>query len=137
MLSFANYEEDMRAYPRELLAAGRRDLEEALRLANAPEHQRRVQFVSAGFLFVEKTMAATEATYPFVKAGWRAGGPAPAGTDPKQLESALDLWRERDAYVEEHREDFVLSYLWVRANMENGFNPLKRVRATAEPPAKR
>jgi hypothetical protein len=31
--------------------------------------------------------------------------------------------------VEEHREDFVLSYLWVRANGENSFNPLKRLRA--------
>ena len=81
-------------------------------------------------------MAATAATYPFVKAGWRIGAPAPAGTNPKQLERALDLWRERDAYVEEHREDFVLSYMWVRANMENGFNPLKRLRAL-DAPAKR
>lgn len=128
MLAFDNYEEVLRAYPRDLLAAGRRDLDEAMRLATGDD-RRRVAFVSDGFKFVEKTMAATEATYPFVKAGWKPGSAAPAGTDPRPLERALDLWRERDAYVEEHREDFVLSYLWVRANGENSFNPLKRLRA--------
>ena len=137
MLGFENYDEVVRAYPRELLAAGRRDLEEALRAASTPEHRRRVQFVSDGFRFVEQTMAATEALHPFVKAGWRIGTKPPAGLDQRQLDRALDLWRERDAYVEEHREDFVLSYMWVRANQENGFNPLKRLRALEAPPAKR
>jgi hypothetical protein len=136
MLAFANYDEVVRAYPRDVRAAARADLEEALRTATG-EHQRRVEFVRDGFQFFEQTMLATEATHPFVKAGWRIGAPAPAGTDPRQLERALELWRARDAYVEEHREDFVLSYLWVRANMENGFNPLKRLRAAAEPGARR
>ena len=136
MLSFENYDEVVRAYPADLLAAGRRDLDEALRLAATPEDRRRVEFVSDGFRFVEKTIAATMAMHPFAKAGWRIGAKPPAGLDEKQLERALDLWRERDAYVEEHREDFVLSYMWVRANMENGFNPLKRLRAP-DAPAKR
>ncbi|MGH7957637.1 MAG: hypothetical protein ACREH8_11605 [Opitutaceae bacterium] len=97
---------------------------------------RRVEVVSDGYRFFEKTMAATEATHPFVKAGWRPGAAPPASIDTKQLERAIDLWRERDAYVEEHREDYVLSYLWVRANGENSFNPLKRLR-TPGPDAKR
>ena len=74
-------------------------------------------------------MAATEATYPFVKGGWRPEAPPPSAVNPAELERAIDRWRQRDAFVEEHREDFVLSYLWVRANGENSFNPLKRLRA--------
>jgi hypothetical protein len=131
MLGFANYDEVTRAYPPSVRDAAQADLDEALRVATG-EHQRRVEFVRDGFRFVQKTMAATEATHPFVKAGWRPGRPAPAGTDPQQLERAIELWRERDAYVEEHREDFVLSYLWVRANGENGFNPLKRLRSSED-----
>jgi hypothetical protein len=129
MLSFANYEEVLRAYPRELRDACGHDLDEALRMATGG-HKRRVEFVRDGFRFFEKTMTATEATYPFVKAGWRPGSNPPPSIDAKKLEHAIDLWRERDAYVEEHREDFVLSYLWVRANGENSFNPLKRLRTT-------
>jgi hypothetical protein len=129
MLGPANYEEVLRVYPRELRDGCRQDLEEALG-ASAGEHRRRVEFVRDGFRFFDKTMAATEATYPFVKAGWRPGAaPPPLSVDAEQLERAIGLWRERDAYVEAHREDFVLSYLWVRANGENGFNPLKRLRA--------
>jgi hypothetical protein len=131
MLGPANYDEVVRAYPRELREASRRDLDEALRVATG-EHRRRVEFVSDGYRFFEKTMAATEALHPFVKAGWRPGAAAPAGMDARQLDRAIDLWRERDAYVEEHREDFVLSYLWVRANGENSFNPLKRLRMATE-----
>lgn len=127
MLSFATYGEMIRAYPRALREAARRDLEEALKLVDA-EHRARVDFAHDGFVYFEKTMEATEALYPFVKAGWKVGESVPTGMDPVQLERAIDLWRDRDAYVEKHREDFVLSYLWVRANMENLFDPLKRVR---------
>jgi hypothetical protein len=95
-----------------------------------------VEFVRDGFQFFEKTMLATEATYPLVKAGWKPGSKPPAPITGQEVERAVALWRERDAYVEEHREDFVLSYLWVRANGENSFNPLKRLRPPAEAPAK-
>ena len=128
MLSFANYEEVLRAYPREVIEGARKDLTEALRLA-AGDHRRRVEFVRDGFVVFDKTIAATEATYPLVKAGWRPGAKPPASITSQQVERAIELWRERDAYVEVHREDFVLSYLWVRANGENQFNPLKRLRA--------
>ena len=128
MLSFANYEEVLRAYPRDLREASRHDLDEALRLVTG-EHKWRVEFVRDGFRFFDKTIAATEATYPLVKAGWKPGATAPSLVDAAQVERALELWRERAAYVEEHREDFVLSYMWVRANGENSFNPLKRFRA--------
>ena len=128
MLGFANYDEVMRAYPRDLREASEHDLEAALKAATG-DYRRRVEFVRAGFQFFEQTMAATETTYPFVKAGWKPGGKVPAGLDARQLDRAIELWRERDAYVEQHREDFVLSYQWVRQNMENAFNPLKRLRS--------
>jgi hypothetical protein len=132
MLGFANYDEVVRAYPRDLREAGRRDLDEALKAATGDD-RRRVEFVRDGFSFFDQTMAATEATYPFVKAGWKIGGPVPTGLDKQQLDRALDLWRERDAFVEQHREDFVLSYQWVRQNQDNGFDPLKRLRAGENP----
>lgn len=113
-------------YPRDLRGACRRDLDEALRLATG-EYRRRVKFVSDGFRYFEMTIAATEATLPLLEAGWKPGKPTPTGVDQKAVARALDKWRQRDRYVEQHREDFALSYLWIQSNNElTSFNPRRR-----------
>jgi hypothetical protein len=129
--SLSDYEAVLGAYPGELREACRRDLEEALRLATGG-HKRRVEFVRDGFRYFTMTIEAAEATYPLLQAGWKPGGAAPAGgrISGAQIERALDLWRERERYIEQHREDFVLSYLWVKSGDETrSFNPLRRVRS--------
>jgi hypothetical protein len=125
--TLSDYRDVLAAYPRELRDACRRDLDEALRVAGG-EHRRRVEFVRAGFRYFEMTLQAAEATFPLLQAGWTMGRTieAPAGADRRQFDAALDLWRKRDRYIEEHRETFVLSYMWVRYNDElRTFNPLR------------
>ncbi|MGH8020393.1 MAG: DUF4838 domain-containing protein [Opitutaceae bacterium] len=129
--TLGDYRDVLGVHPRELIDACRKDLEEAARQAGG-EHKRRVEFVRAGFRYFEMTMDATEATYPLLQTGWHPGEGAPAigRIEQRQIDRALDFWRKRDRYIEEHREDFVLSYLWVRSNNETrSFNPLERVNA--------
>jgi hypothetical protein len=127
--SAGDYQAVLGTYPRELREACERDLEEALRAAQG-EHRRRVEFVRDGFRYLELTMAATETTFPLLQAGWRPADGANRGKfDAVQLERALDAWRDRERFIEQHREDFVLSYMWVKSGDETrGFNPLRRVR---------
>lgn len=127
--SRGDYEAVLNTYPRELRDACRQDLEAALSVAQG-EHKRRVEFVRDGFRYFDLTMAAVEATYPLVQAGWRPGDgvASSAKLKPGQLDQALGLWRDRDHFIESHREDFVLSYMWVKSGDETRpFNPLRRV----------
>jgi hypothetical protein len=85
-------------------------------------------------------MEATDATFPLLQAGWRPTDGATGGGkfDRTQIERALEAWRERERFIEAHREDFVLSYMWVKSGDETrGYNPLKRVRNRAGEPGER
>lgn len=132
--SESDYHAVLGAYPRELRDACRRDLEEAWSIATG-EHRRRVAFVRDGFRYFELTMEAAEATFPLIRAGWSAEEAASLkGAERRQLEQALELWRQRDRLVEQHREDFVLSYMWVRYNDQlRSFNPLHALDTAARP----
>jgi hypothetical protein len=128
--SLGDYQSVLATYPHELREACARDLDEAWR-ATTGDDRRRVEFVRDGFRYFELTMAATEATLPMLQAGWRPPDGVSGGgkVEAKQLARALDLWRERELFIERHREDFVLSYMWVKSGDETrGFNPLRRVR---------
>lgn len=137
--SAGDYQAVLGTYSRELREACRRDFDEALRAASG-DHKRRVEFVRDGFRYLELTMEATEATFPLLQAGWRPAEGANPGSkfDAAQLDRALNAWRARERFIEEHREDFVLSYMWVKSGDETrGFNPLKRVRAGSSEPGNR
>ncbi len=59
---------------------------------------------------------------------WRALAGGPDG-----IREAMRLWEERDRLIEPHKEDFVLSYMWVRYNgLLRGFNPLNRYRGAMQ-----
>jgi hypothetical protein len=47
----------------------------------------------------------------------------------RDSQKSFERWDERDAFVEQHRGDFVLWFMCVRANDENSFNSRKRLRA--------
>jgi hypothetical protein len=134
--SLSDYRAVLGAYPRELREACGRDLDEALRVASG-EHKRRVEFVRDGFRYFLMTIDAAEGTYPLLQAGWKPGDTVSPGgrVDPAHVDRALELWRQRERYIEEHREDFVLSYMWVKSGDETrSFNPLRRVRAAQAQP---
>jgi hypothetical protein len=77
------------------------------------------------------TLRAAEKSLPLLRAGWKpgAGLEPPAGIDRARIVDAIQAWEDRDRYIEAHKEDFVLSYMWVRYNDElRSFNPLRRFR---------
>lgn len=125
--SLSDYRNVLSMYPPELREACRRDLDEALEMAGG-DYKRRVEFVRDGFRYFELTINAAEATYPLLQAGWKLSQQiqAPADADWHQFALAADLWRQLDKYVDQHREDFVLSYMWVRSNAATrSFNPIR------------
>ena len=127
--TLGDYRGVLGVYPRELREACRKDLEEAASLAGG-EYKRRVGFVQDGFRYFEMTIDAAEATLPLLQSGWSLGRKiqAPVNADQAQFKRAIDLWRKRDDYIEKHKEDFVLSYMWVRSNDQTRtFNPLRAV----------
>lgn len=121
-----SYEAVLNVYPGDFREDCRRDLHEAMRLAKG-EARKRVEFLWEGFAYFDMTMEAAAKTLPVLRAGWKpAAGRA-------GVEAAIKLWEERDRFIERHKEDFVLSYMWVRSNDETrSFNPLRRVRAASK-----
>jgi hypothetical protein len=119
------------AYPESLLAQCRKDLDEASRLVSGREKER-VEFLRRGLRYVDLTVEAARKTLPLLESGWRFA-PAvtpPAKPDEAAFDAALAAWKERDSYVESLKQDFVISYFWVRYNDEyRSFVPLKKMLA--------
>jgi hypothetical protein len=129
-VTLAQYRSAAALYPADFRAACRRDLAEAASLAQG-EDRRRVQFLADGFRYLDLTMQAVERTLPLLEQGWTLTGKvsAPAGADLAEFKAALAAWEERERFVEEHKNDFVLGYVWVRYNdLQDGFNPLSHMR---------
>ena len=132
--SLEEYEAVAAVYPSELREACRRDLEEA-RAAVEGVERRRVEFIAEGLRYFELTMDAVDKTLVLARAGWKLGGSitAPAKPDREAFRAALEAWEERERFISKHREDFVLSYLWVRYNDRlRSFNPLERMQRYAD-----
>lgn len=124
------YRNVARAYPVSLRNACRADLEEAYRLAEGRDRDR-VRFLQQGFRYFKMTTDATEKTLPLAEAGWNLSRKfqPPANPDMAAFRAALAAWETRDRYIESLRDDFVLSYLWIRSNDgTRTFNPLERMR---------
>lgn len=119
-------------YPPEFVAACRRDLEEARALARG-EEKVRVEFVAAGFRYLEMTMDAIGKTIPLLAGGWGLSSRkviAPPSRDMDTFKRALAAWQTRESYIRSVKNDFVADHVWIRYNdLVNGFNPLERMRA--------
>ena len=117
-------------YPPEFVAACRKDLEEAHALAEGDD-RKRVEFLQAGLRYVELTMDAIAKTIPLLAAGWNLSQKmtAPPSPDMQDFTRALSAWEQRERYVAGVKDDFLVDYVWIRYNdLENGFNPLERMR---------
>jgi dienelactone hydrolase len=129
-ITVPQYRAVAQAYPPQFRAACRQDLAEALRLAEGQERER-VRVVQQGWQYVDLTLSAVEKTLPLLEAGWKFSPSvtAPPGAGKGQIHDAVAAWEERDRYVEAHKQDFVLSYVWVRYNDRNrSFVPLRKMR---------
>ncbi|UCD39057.1 MAG: DUF4838 domain-containing protein [Fidelibacterota bacterium] len=135
-------------YPREILEACRGDLEAALKEADEPLIKRRVEFVQQGLTYTELTLEAVRITKEVENQGVTIS--AVDFTDEEEIrrvsqdnerrlheepelqeliKSALEAWEARDRYVDELKDDYVISYFWVKYNDENRvFNPTRRLR---------
>lgn len=82
-------------------------------------NRRRIDFLRQGFRYWRLTMDALRLSYKDdVRPLWQTAEPSARLTaaDRAALERAKSAWDERDAFVEAVKNDFVISYLWVRYN---------------------
>jgi hypothetical protein len=83
------------------------------------ESRRRIAFLKTGFQYWRLTVDALRVSFAEdVRPLWQATDfrrePTPAERDA--LKRAKQAWDERDAFVESIKNDFVISYFWVRYN---------------------
>ncbi|MCC7474884.1 MAG: DUF4838 domain-containing protein [Pirellulales bacterium] len=104
-------------FPPEVLAQGRRHLNEAHRLAEGDE-RRRVEFLQQGLGYLERMTAAAEASLVLLEAGWRLKGTVvpPEHADMAAFDRALAAWRARREYVDSLTNDWVLAVMWIKYN---------------------
>lgn len=119
------------AYPKSLRRSARADLDEGLRLATGDERTR-VQFLIKGLDYLDLTMDAIDQTLPLYRTGWvttRRSLVIPEHPDWAKFDAALAAWEKRDRIVQEFKNTFVGTYLWILYHEQNrDFIPLSRLR---------
>jgi len=98
------------------------DLDEAKKLADNDLIRRRVEFYRKGLRYTELTFEATRASKKIID---KTEDDVDAfmfmrflsnEENKKLVEDALAMWYERNTYADELKNDYVLSYFWVRYN---------------------
>jgi hypothetical protein len=134
-------------YPLELLDECEQDLNDALESVNDDTIKRRIEFLQKGLKYTILTINAVTITKMLEDLGITIS--AQTFTDEEELvdlngmeqaileqgkdiyqlvENSLQAWQERDQYVESLKDDYVISYFWIRYNDTNRvFNPTKRL----------
>ncbi|UCH09435.1 MAG: DUF4838 domain-containing protein [Fidelibacterota bacterium] len=132
-------------YPEEIREECRGDLERAGQATDDPLIQRRIEFVQKGLTYTELTLRAVRITKELESRGVTISAidfsdeeeikrvaaedthRMPAEQD--LLERALQAWEVRDRFVDDLKDDFAISYFWVKYNDANRvFNPTQRLR---------
>jgi len=116
----------LKLFTPELLEQCRQDLAEAEKAADSELVRRRVEFYKKGLRYTELTVAAVQAAKKIVDAVKEAKKLEALGINLFLLEKqedarkltaeALAAWEERDKFVEELKNDYVLAYFWVKYN---------------------
>jgi hypothetical protein len=146
-------------YTPQLLSDCRKDLEQAAASADNETIKKRVDFIKNGFTYTQLTVTATKKTKDLIASGIpvsrgkkvtqeidplakeKGGNENKAAgefkLDDKQamlVKEAIDAWIQRDAYVDQLKNDHVLPYFWVKYNDVNrDFYPLKKLKALLSP----
>jgi len=139
-------------YPLALLEKCKGDLQNARNATDNPGIQKRIEFLEKGLRYIELTIKAVVITKELEKQGITIS--AYSFTDEEEIthldnreedllmendavkdliEKSLEAWGARDQYVESLKDDFVISYFWIKYNDENRvFNPTNRLRELKE-----
>jgi hypothetical protein len=130
-----------------LLTACAEDLAKAAAIAENDAFKKRVAFIQNGFQYTLLTQKAKELLAMgiplFTKEKAKQEVELSTGNTPeskkikqdqhKLILEALKAWEERDAFVEAHKSDHVLSYFWIKYNDTNRyFNPHQKLKALAD-----
>jgi len=134
-----------------LLTACVEDLKKADAITENDLFKKRVAFIQNGFQYTLLTVKATQKAKELLAMGVplftkeKAKLEVELSTDNtpeskkikqdqhKLILEALKAWEERDAFVEAHKNDHVLSYFWIKYNDTNRyFNPHQKLKALAE-----
>ncbi|HUS01145.1 MAG TPA: DUF4838 domain-containing protein [Chitinophagaceae bacterium] len=133
-----------------LLASCAEDLKKAAAIAENEQVKKRIAFIQNGFQYTLLTVKATQKAKDLLAMGVplftkeKAKQEVELSTDQtpeaKKIKQdqhtlileALKAWEERDAFVEAHKGDHVLSYFWIKYNDANRyFNPHQKLKALA------
>jgi len=122
----------------QLLEECRQDLAEAEKAADNDLIHQRVEFYKNGFQYTELTVKAVQAAKKLEESGVHLFPLEKAQQEiltikqeeaKKLLEDALGAWEQRNRYVEELKNEYVLAYFWVTYNdMQRSFNPTENLR---------
>lgn len=134
-----------------LLAACAEDLRKAAAIAGNDLFKKRVAFIQNGFQYTLLTVKAVQKAKEVLALGiplftkekakqeveLSTGNTANSGKirhdQHALILEALKAWEERDAFVEAHKSDQVLSYFWIKYNDTNRyFNPHQKLKALAD-----
>ena len=139
-------------YPLELLHECEEDLRRARAEVTDGIIRRRIDFLEQGLRYVILTVKAVTLTKQLESLGvaissetvtdeeelirlegHKREGPKRSSTVAELIRSSLRAWEERDEYVEKLKDDYVLSYFWVKYNDANRtFNSTNRLRQLSE-----
>ena len=135
-------------YTLDLLDQCRTDLGNALKATENSTIRQRIAFVEQGLRYTELTITAVTLTKVLEERGITISKQnftdeeeimELSGSEQEEflkddnlkneVAAALQAWEERDAFVETLKDDYVISYFWVKYNTENrAFNPTRRLR---------
>ncbi len=122
----------------QLLEKCRQDLAEAEKAADNDLIRQRIEFYKNGFRYTELTVKAVQAAKKLEESGVHLFPLEKAqqeiqtikqGEAKKLLEEALGAWEQRNSYVEELKNEYVLAYFWVTYNdVQRKFNPTENLK---------
>jgi hypothetical protein len=135
-------------YPMELLEECKNDLEKAKNISKRLLIKKRISFLEKGLLYVMLTLKAVQLTKELESQGipimehnindeeeiikLQTKDKSEDKLDKalkKFLSDAIQAWKIRDQYVESLKDDFIISYFWIKYNDANRFfNPIKRLK---------
>ena len=139
-------------YTLDLLDQCRTDLDNAHKAAENSIIQQRITFIEQGLRYTELTITAVTLTKALEERGITISKQnftdeeeivELSGSEQEEflkddhlkndVAAALHAWEERDSFVETLKDDYVISYFWVKYNTVNrAFNPTRRLREIHE-----
>ncbi len=125
----------------QLIKACHQDLMEAEKVADDETVRKRVEFLGQGFQYTELTVEAVTAAERLMKSGVplfpvetakREIAKLSPETAVQLVREAIAAWEMRDRFIEELKNDYVISYFWAKySDLTRNLNPIDNLREMA------